>query len=252
MTPAIEIRDVEVRFGALVAIVDVSTAVMPGERRALIGPNGAGKTTLFNILSGELRPARGRVFVFGQDVTALPPDRRAHLGIGRTFQRNNVFLNLTALENVRLAAQIRDRRSHDLWRPASRYAELADEAAAALEQVGLKEKRGVRAADLSYGEARQLELAVALATRPTVLLLDEPTAGMSPAETARMTQLLASLPRETTLVIIEHDMDVVQQLADRITVLHSGEVVADGPAEEVRANPRVQEVYLGEVGGGVA
>ena len=242
---SLRVEGLERRFGGLTALAGVSFTVTPGERRAIIGPNGAGKTTLFNLISGELAPTSGRVYLGGVDVTGLPSHRLAALGLARTFQRNNLFLGLTVRENVRLAVQVRRGLAHRLWTPADRLADLAVEADVVLDELGLAERADVLARDLSYGEQRQLEVAVALATRPRVLLLDEPTAGMSPAETNAMTRTVAALPREMTLLIIEHDMDVVFALADRITVLHYGEVLADGEPAAVRANPRVAEVYMG-------
>ncbi len=233
------------RFGGIVALRDVSLAVEAGERRAIIGPNGAGKTTLFNIISGELRATSGRVRLGDHAITGLPTHRIAALGLARTFQRNNLLLNLTALENVRLALQALTSATRRLFTPAARLTHLRDEALALLGRMGLEGRDGVPARVLSYGEQRQLEVALALAGRPRVVLLDEPTAGMSPAETARMTSLLSRLGRDQTLVVIEHDMDVVFALADRITVLHLGEVLASGTPDAVRADGRVQDVYLG-------
>jgi branched-chain amino acid transport system ATP-binding protein len=249
---AIEARGVEVRFGALMAVDGVDLVVAAGERRALIGPNGAGKTTLFGVLTGELGPSAGRVRIFGEDVTTLPPHLRARRGLGRTFQRNNLFARLSVRENVRLAVQVRQGLGPQVWRPVDAYPDMAAEVGAALERVGLADRGDRRVSDLSYGEQRQLELALALAVRPRLLLLDEPTAGMSPAETAQMVRLLADLPRALTLLIIEHDMDVVAALADSITVMHAGEILADGPADAVRVDPRVQAAYLGGALGGAA
>jgi branched-chain amino acid transport system ATP-binding protein len=232
-------------FGGLMAVNNVSLSVAPGERRAIIGPNGAGKTTLFNLLSGELPPLQGRIFLDQQDITPLPVHERARLGIGRTFQRNNLFLNLTVFDNVRLAIQARAGVSHRAFTPIVRFATLREETERLLERFGLQDQANVQVRNLSYGEQRQLEVALALATQPRVLLLDEPTAGMSPAETAAMIEMIQEMPRDITLLIIEHDMDVVFSLADRITVLHYGEVIADGTPEEVKGNPRVMEVYLG-------
>jgi branched-chain amino acid transport system ATP-binding protein len=211
----------------------------------VIGPNGAGKTTLFHIISGELEPTVGAVSLLGHPVTGLEPHARARLGLGRTFQRNNLLMRLTVWENVRLAVQVRQGLGRQWLRPADAYRDVGAEAAALLERVGLGHRRADTVAEISYGEQRQLELALALATAPRVLLLDEPTAGMSPAETAQMVGLLAGLPRDLTLCIIEHDMDVVAALAEKITVMHHGQVIADGPAAAVRADPRVQAVYLG-------
>lgn len=232
-------------FGGLMAVNNVSLAVESGERRAIIGPNGAGKTTLFNLLSGEMRPLKGHIFLDRQDITPLPSYERARLGIGRTFQRNNLFLNLTVFENVRLATQVTAHVSHRPFVPIERFEALQEETQALLERIGLQEQAGVPARNLSYGEQRQLEVALALATHPRVMLLDEPTAGMSPAETRAMVDMIRDMPQDITLLIIEHDMDVVFDLADRITVLHYGEVIADGTADEVQADPRVMEVYLG-------
>lgn len=243
--PALKLTNVSKSFDALQVLTSISFSVPAGQRRALLGPNGAGKTTLFHMISGELDVTTGSVELFGQELTRLKPHQRVRLGLCRTFQRNNLFLNLTLWENVRLAAQVRSMPMGSLWRPADRCQNVNEETEAVLEQLGLADRRHVRAADLSYGEQRQLELAMALAGKPKVLLLDEPTAGMSPAETAQMVEVLAALPRTTTLVIIDHDMDVVAALADAITVLHHGELIADGPADEVRSDPRVQAVYFG-------
>lgn len=245
MDPLLVTERLTRRFGGVVALRDVSLAVARGERHAVIGPNGAGKTTLFNVISGELRPTGGRVLLDGLPITGLPPHRVAALGLARTFQRSNLLLNLTALENVRLAVQARTTATWRLLTPVASLHELTERSLALLAQMGLEDCAHAPARTLSYGEQRQLEVAIALAGRPRVLLLDEPTSGMSPAETARMTALLSRLSRDQTVVIIEHDMDVVFALADRITVLHLGEVLATGRPEEVRADWRVQEVYLG-------
>ncbi len=233
------------RFGGVEALRDVSLSVEFGERHAVIGPNGAGKTTLFNIISGELRPTSGRVHLDAHPITGLPPHRVAALGLARTFQRNNLMLNLTTLENARLALQAHTTATRRLLTPTARLTHLQDEASMLLARMGLEGRGGMPARMLSYGEQRQLEVALALAGRPRVVLLDEPTSGMSPAETARMTALLSQLGRDQTLVVIEHDMDVVRALADRITVLHLGEILVTGTPEDVRADARVQEVYLG-------
>jgi ABC-type branched-subunit amino acid transport system ATPase component len=230
-------------FGGITAISGVSLSIEPGERRAIIGPNGAGKTTLFNLITGDLAPSEGRIFMTGQDITRWPPDRRARSGLARTFQRNNLFLGLTVWENVRLAGQPDKRLGPLCFR--SPDSASSDVILASLERVGLSARRDTRARELSYGEQRQLEVAIALSTSPQILLLDEPAAGMSPAETNRLMNILSEMPRAITLLMIEHDMDVVFGLADRVTVLHYGQVIADGTKDEVRNDPRVMQVYLG-------
>jgi len=232
-------------FGALGALNGVSFRVAPRERRAIIGPNGAGKTTLFNLITGQLRPSAGRVVFDGVPIAGLPPHAVARRGISRSFQRTNLFPRLTVLENLRLAAAAGERGSYDLLGRIERLAAPLARAREVAEAVALAARLGEPVGSLSYGEQRQLEVGVALATRPKLLLLDEPTAGMSPEETQRMTRMLEALPREVTLLIIEHDMDVVSSLADRVTVLHYGEVLTEGTFGEVKVDPRVYEVYLG-------
>lgn len=245
MAAVLAARRLTRRFGGVLALNEVALEVETGERHAIIGPNGAGKTTLFNVISGELLPSSGQVFLDGRPITGLPPHRIATLGLARTFQRNNVLLNLTALENVRLAAQAHTTATRRWLAATERLNDLVETAHALLARVGLDGRASAPARTLSHGEQRQLELAIALAGRPRVLLLDEPTSGMSPAETAGMTALLSTLERAHTLVIIEHDMDVVFAIADRVTVLHLGEVLVRGAPQDVRGNPRVQDVYLG-------
>ena len=246
--PLLAIDGLSRRFGALAALNGVSLTLLPRERRAVIGPNGAGKTTLFNVITGQLVPSAGRVVFAGQSLVGLPPHAVARLGISRSFQRTNLFPRLTVIENLRLAAGADGRGSYNLLgRGAVRRGAQLARAAEAAEAVDLTARLGDVAGSLSYGEQRQLEVGVALATRPALLLLDEPTAGMSPEETLRMTRMLEGLPREVTLLIIEHDMDVVASLADRVTVLHYGEVLTEGTFDEVKADPRVYDVYLGAV-----
>ena len=232
-------------FGGLRAVQQIDLSLAPGERHAIIGPNGAGKTTLFNLIAGELAPTAGRIALFGQDVTRLPPQRRAALGLARTFQVNTLFPSLTVTENLLLAVQGTLPTKLRLHRPISSYRDLYDRARAVLESVGLVGAGEVIVRTLSHGEQRQLEVALALASRPRLLLLDEPTAGLSLAESQRLTGLLKGLDRSMSLLVIEHDMDVVFDVAERITVLHDGKVIADGDRDEVKANPLVAEIYLG-------
>ena len=232
-------------FGGLRAVQQIDLSLAPGERHAIIGPNGAGKTTLFNLIAGELAPTAGRIALFGQDVTRLPPQRRAALGLARTFQVNTLFPSLTVTENLLLAVQGTLPTKLRLHRPISSYRDLYDRARAVLESVGLVGAGEAIVRTLSHGEQRQLEVALALASRPRLLLLDEPTAGLSLAESQRLTGLLKGLDRSMSLLVIEHDMDVVFDVAERITVLHDGKVIADGDRDEVKANPLVAEIYLG-------
>jgi ABC-type branched-subunit amino acid transport system ATPase component len=235
-------------YGGLIAVHDVSLSVGRGERRAVIGPNGAGKTTLFNLLSGESPPLRGRVFLADRDITRLPVHVRARLGIGRTYQRNSLFPTLTVSQNILLASQAHTPVVRHLLRSADAFPDVARTTYETLERFELGEYASMRAGELSYGVQRQIEVALALARGARVLLLDEPTAGMSPRETQALVRMIRGMPRDTTLVIIEHDMDVVFDLADVITVLYVGRVIAEGPPEQVRGNSEVRNVYLGAGG----
>jgi branched-chain amino acid transport system ATP-binding protein len=239
----IEIRDLRQAFGGVVALDGVTLTLAAGERRAVIGPNGAGKTTLINALAGEITPTAGTIRLGGRDITPLRPWQRARLGLAHVYQRTELFAPLSARDNVALAVAAR-RGPYRVFGAVPR-AEVS-EGEAVLERVGLAGREGLAARALSHGERRQLELAVALAQRPRVLLLDEPTAGMSPLETARITELIAGLDRTLTILIVEHDMDVVFRIADRVTVLHEGQVIADGTAAEVRGDARVHDIYLGK------
>ena len=223
----------------------MTLSLRPGERRALIGPNGAGKTTLFNLISGTLPVSGGAISLFGQDVTRAPAHRRAALGLARTFQITNLFPDLTVRENCLLAVQALSPVKFSLFRPVSAYGALRARAHATLEAVGLDSVADARVNVLSHGEQRQLEIALALAGRPRVLLLDEPTAGLSPAESRLMAQLIAGLDPAITVLMIEHDMDIALELSPQVTVLHYGRVIADGSREEIRADPQVREIYLG-------
>jgi branched-chain amino acid transport system ATP-binding protein len=239
------LADVSKSFGGLAAVNGVSLTVAAGERRAIIGPNGAGKTTLFSLISGEQMPSRGRIRLFGRDITRLAPHRRAALGLARTYQITNLFPRLPVIENCLLAVQALLPMKLHLHRDLGRYPAVLERARSVLGTVGLLDKAHATVRDLSHGEQRQLEIALALAGAPKLLLLDEPTAGLSPAESIMMTALLKRLDPSITLLVIEHDMDVAFALTDRITMLHYGRVVADGLAHEVKANPLVQEIYLG-------
>jgi len=232
-------------FGGLMAVDHVNLEIRAGERHGIIGPNGAGKTTLFNLICGELSPTDGRVIHFGEDVTRLPTHKRIGLGISRTFQINNLFPKLTVRQNILLAAQGLDRAKYVMYRPISSYDYLHDKTRSILEEFDLWEKREVRAENLSYGEQRQIEICLALIENPRLLLLDEPTAGLSRAETLSFTASLKKLNSDMTILLIEHDMDVAFELAENITVLQMGKLVASGDKEDIKANKTVQEIYLG-------
>jgi len=242
----LEVRELRREFGGIHALDGVTLAVRGGERLAVIGPNGAGKTTFFNVLTGEIPPTAGTVVLEGRDVTGMSAPRRARHGLARMYQKSELFDGLAARENVALAL-VAGRGPYRLG-TAGTAAERA-EADRLLERVGLAGQGLRRARALSHGERRQLELALALARRPRVLLLDEPTAGMSPAETQLITSLVAELDRSLTILIVEHDMDVVFRLADRIAVLHEGRVIADGTPVQIRGDHVVNDVYLGRVVG---
>ena len=232
-------------FGSLVVTKDLSLAVEDGERHVIIGPNGAGKSSLINQIGGQLAPDGGHIRLADAEITGWPPERIARHGVARTFQRNNLFLNLTVAENLRLAVQLKRGKPLDFFRSARGDARVSAHAEALLARVHLAGTGEVPVRNLSYGEQRQLEIGIALAGDPVLLLLDEPTSGMSPAETERMIGLISDLPRAIAVLMIEHDMNVVFSIADRVTVLTFGEVLASGTVAEIRANARVREVYLG-------
>jgi branched-chain amino acid transport system ATP-binding protein len=237
------------RFGGLQALADVCFDVVAGETHALIGPNGAGKTTLIQHLSGALRPDAGRISFAGADITALPAHARVAAGIARSWQVTNVFNRLSALDNVALAVQGRRRDwggSFRFWAPVDADARIRDEAAGWLAEVGLGGREQVVAGSLAHGEQRQLELALALATKPRLLLLDEPMAGMGADESARVVELIEHLGRSVSILLVEHDIDAVFRLADRISVLVGGRLIFTGSADEVRAHPEVRRAYLGD------
>jgi branched-chain amino acid transport system ATP-binding protein len=242
----LEIRGVSKSFGALRACDDISLEVRRGEVHALIGPNGAGKTTLIGQITGEIAPDQGAIFFEGRDITALATAARARLGLARSFQITSIFRSFTAQGNVALAVQATEPHSFRFWHAAGRIARLQNPARRRLGELGLGSRAGTIAAGMAHGEHRQLELAMALATEPRLLLLDEPMAGLGSEESEAMLQLLARLKSQYSILLIEHDMDVVFSLADRVSVLVQGRVIASGAAEDIRNDPLVREAYLGE------
>jgi branched-chain amino acid transport system ATP-binding protein len=244
--PLLQVEGLTKRFGGLLASDQISLEVPRSELHAIIGPNGAGKTTLIGQLTGELAPDAGRIRFDGQDITSLPVYRRSQLGLARSFQVTSVFSDFTALDNVALAVQAHAGHSFRFWRNARREGALREPARATMERLGLGHRADVVVSQLSHGEHRQLEIAMALATRPRMLLLDEPMAGMGPDESARMVRMLREMKQEVTILLIEHDMEAVFALADRITVLVNGRVIASGAPAAIRANAQVRDAYLGE------
>jgi branched-chain amino acid transport system ATP-binding protein len=241
--PILRTEGLTMRFGGLTAVNKVSVAIERGEIRAIIGPNGAGKSTFFNCLTGVLRPTSGRIFLNGEDVAGLPPNEVSHKGLARSYQITNILPGASVLENVRIAAQSR-RHAWNMVRNRFSFPDVLDRARAVLDSVGLREEEDELAANLSHGAQRNLEIGIALATEPQLLCLDEPTAGMSVSETRTTVELVRRIAKDLTIVIVEHDMEVVMGLAKTITVLHYGEVLAEGTPAQIQANPRVQEVYL--------
>jgi branched-chain amino acid transport system ATP-binding protein len=241
--PVLRTAGLTVRFGGLTAVDNVDFEIQRGEIRAIIGPNGAGKSTFFNCLTGVLHPSSGRILFNGEDITGLPPNRISQKGIARSYQITNILPNATTLENVRIAAQSR-RHGWSMLKHHSAYRDILDKAEAVLQSVGLRSKAEELASNLSHGEQRNLEIGIALATEPQLLCLDEPTAGMSAAETHGTMALVRRIAENLTILIVEHDMQVVMELAQRITVLHYGRVLAEGTPAEIQQNPRVLEVYL--------
>jgi branched-chain amino acid transport system ATP-binding protein len=246
-TAALETRELSIRFGGHLAVDAVSCAFHPGTLTAIVGPNGAGKTTYFNLISGQLKATAGRVLFNGIDFTALPASARARRGLGRAFQLTNLFPYLSVHENVRLAVQSRCGAGFDLLRTWKQHTELIDEADEVIGQVGLKARRNLRAGLLPHGDQRKLEVAILIALRPQIFLFDEPTAGMSVDEVPIVLDLIHAIKAsgDRTILLVEHKMDVVRSLADRIVVLHNGQLVADGDPASVIALPVVQEAYLG-------
>jgi branched-chain amino acid transport system ATP-binding protein len=244
--PLLEIDGLTKRFGGVVASDGITLLLPAGQLHAIIGPNGAGKTTLIGELTGEIAPDAGRIRFAGADITALPVHRRSALGLARSFQITSLFNDFTALDNVALAVQAHNGHSFRFWRDARKEAVLREPARELLARVGLAGREDVMVASMSHGEHRQIEIAMALATRPRMLLLDEPMAGMGPEESVRMIALLRELKRDLTILLIEHDMDAVFALADRITVLVYGRIIASGEPAAIRANADVRKAYLGE------
>lgn len=234
------------RFGGLAAVNEVSVELWQGRIHAVIGPNGAGKSTLTNLLSGDLAPTSGRITLAGQDVTGWPPERISRAGLGRSYQKTNIFLPFTVWENVRLAAQSRAPHAARWLRRATAFADTNERAERAIELAGLAPRRAVVAGTISHGEQRQLEIAMTLATEPQVLLLDEPLAGMGVAEAERMVELLLKLKKDHAMLLVEHDIDAIFALADHLTVMVNGQVIASGAPATVRADRGVQAAYLGE------
>jgi branched-chain amino acid transport system ATP-binding protein len=245
VTPVLQIERLHKSFGGLPATQDVSLTVAEGERRLLIGPNGAGKTTLFNQITGDLRPNSGSIRFYGREVARLPPHQRAHLGMARTYQIITLFRRDTLERNVALALLGLMRGRWDMLRPLGVQPGLLEEARRVLGLVGLAQAARMPAGTLAYGEQRRLEIALALAQKPRLLLLDEPLAGLSAEERSSVRQLIAGISRDVTVVMIEHDMDTALDLAETITLLHHGKVIVDGSREAVLADPRTREVYLG-------
>jgi len=242
--PIVQTRQLTREFGRLVAVDHVDFSVAAGELRSIIGPNGAGKTTFFRLISGEMPPSSGRILFQGRDITGEPQHRISRLGVAKSYQITNVFPHLSVLENVRVAAQSY-RVSFNFWARATALDGVRARAERILQEVGLGDKQHRVAAHLSHGEKRHLELGIALATEPSLLLLDEPTAGMSPEETDETIHLIRRIARGRTVILVEHKMKVVMNISDRVTVLHQGQVLAEGTPAEIRAHERVQQTYLG-------
>jgi branched-chain amino acid transport system ATP-binding protein len=243
--PALELKGLSKSFGGLDAVREVHLQLFPGDRKAIIGPNGAGKTTLFNLITGVLPATSGQVLLFGQDVTKWPSHRRTARGMARTFQVTSLFPKLTVLDNVLLAIGGLRRTKFVMWRPLASYHELHEKARRLLQDAGYWERRDVEVRNLSHGEQRQVEIVLGLASDPKILLLDEPAAGLASGESREMAEFLKRLDPALAILLIEHDMDVVFEVVDRISVLHFGKVVEEGATAEIRRSTKVQEIYLG-------
>lgn len=242
---ALAIEGLTVQFGGLLALDNVDIVIPPGSRYGILGPNGAGKTTFFNVISGFVKPSKGRVLFHGVDISRLPPHKRVTRGLARTFQITTLFSELSVLENVLMAALVQAKTSRVFWRPAVEDKVAVFIAQAQLHDLGLMALASKSVNELAYGEQRLLEIAVALASKPSVLLLDEPTAGLSAAEIKAIVKLIVNLPKDLTIVMIEHDLDVIFDISEYLSVLHGGQAIAHGAAEDIRHDERVKEVYLG-------
>jgi branched-chain amino acid transport system ATP-binding protein len=244
----LDVQHLTMRFGGLLAVHDLSFTARRREITAIIGPNGAGKTTLFNLLTGTFPPSSGRIVFDGKEITGTPAHRVAHLGLARSYQRTSVFPAFSLFDNVWVSAfSTSNKKTGIAWRNANRYPQVEERARQALHDVGLAEKSSQLAREISHGEQRQLELAIALAAAPRVLLLDEPAAGLSPEETRKMVALVRSLKGRYTIVLIEHKMDIIMSVSDRISVMHFGSLIAEGTPGEIQRNPEVRRAYLGGV-----
>ena len=243
--PCLELRGLSKTFGGLQAVRDLNLVVAPGERKGILGPNGAGKTTLFNLITGVFPPSSGQVLLFGRDATRWPVHRRTYLGMARTYQVTTLFPKLSVLENVLLAVQGLRRMKFVMWRPLSGYRDVEEKAHRLLEQAGYWERRNVEIRHLSHGEQRQIEILLALASDPKLLLLDEPAAGLSSGESQEMAEFLRGLDPNLAILMIEHDLDVAFSVVNNIAVLHYGELLEEGTTAQIRASSQVQEIYLG-------
>lgn len=244
--PLLSTIGLSIQFGGLMALDSVDLAVFPGARYGILGPNGAGKTTLFNAISGFIPPTKGKILLNSKEMNKVPPHERVFNGLSRTFQITTLFPELSVLENVLMAAQVEAGRHSVFWRPADSYKEVMERVDSLLEDLKLSNLAKSTVNELGYGEQRLLEIAVALASKPTILLLDEPTAGLSAAEINSVVELIVNLPSDLTILMIEHDLDVIYDITEELSVLHFGKMIAHGPVNEIRENKRVKEVYLGE------
>ena len=244
--PVLELQDVYKDFDGLEVLFGINMGIQQGERHAIIGPNGAGKSTIFNIITGKVLPSKGKIFFKGQDVTGTSPHKLNRRGLARSFQITNIFRTMTVFQNVRNAILSKNKIRYNMFSRLDRMKDINDQTDRVLEQIGLLDRRDVVAGLLSYGQQRALEIGLTIATEPELILLDEPTAGMSSEETREAVKLIERVTQGKTLIIVEHDMEVVFSLADRITVIYYGEVLASGPPDEIRQNQKVKDAYLGE------